>query len=113
VLPAWLTPDDLAFYAGEFERTGFRGGLNWYRCLDRNWELARPWHDVRIEQLALYVAGERDCVRTMAAAGVEHTRTHVPGLVEVIVLPGCGHWTQQERPDAVNDLLLAFLGDLP
>jgi pimeloyl-ACP methyl ester carboxylesterase len=112
-LPAWLTAEDLAVYVGEFERSGFRGGLNWYRCLDRNWELGRPWADLRIEQPALFIAGERDCVLTMVAAGVEHTRANVPGLVDVVILPGCGHWTQQERPQDVNDRLLKFLDGLP
>jgi pimeloyl-ACP methyl ester carboxylesterase len=111
-LPVWLTAEDLAVYVGEFERSGFRGGLNWYRCLDRNWELARAWDDVHIGQPALFIAGERDCVLTMVAAGVEHTRANVPGLVDIVILPGCGHWTQQERPQHVNDLLLKFLHGL-
>ncbi|MFM8792054.1 MAG: alpha/beta hydrolase, partial [Solirubrobacterales bacterium] len=58
-LPAWVTEADVDFYAGEFERTGFRGGLQWYRCADLSWELTAAWNDARIRQPALFVAGER------------------------------------------------------
>ncbi|MCZ7535796.1 MAG: alpha/beta hydrolase [Acidimicrobiia bacterium] len=113
VLPTWLTDADLAFYAGEFERTGFRGGLSWYRCADRTWELSRAWADARVHQPALFVAGERDAVLAMTAGQVEAMQETVPGLRRSVMLPGCGHWTQQERPDEVNAAILAFLADLP
>ena len=111
--PAWLTDEDLAFYAGEFERTGFRGGLSWYRCADLTWELGRAWNDVRVHQPALFVAGERDAVLAMTSDAVAAMPTVVPGLRRSLILPGCGHWTQQERPDEVNEALLTFLADLP
>ena len=112
-LPAWFTTEDLTYYAGEFSRTGFRGPLNWYRCLGRNWELGRAFGDRRVEQPALYVAGDRDAVLTMAKAGVDNLRANVPGLVDAVVVPDCGHWTQQEQPAAVNEALLTFLAGLP
>ena len=111
-LPAWLTADDLAFYAGEFGRTGFRGGLNWYRCADLSWELTAAWADVRIAQPALFVAGDRDGVVAMNPGAVDAMKQSVPGLRDAILLPGCGHWTQQERPHEVNEALLAFLRGL-
>ena len=43
-LPPWLTEQDIDVFAAEYARTGFRGGLNWYRNIDRNWELTAPWH---------------------------------------------------------------------
>ena len=61
-LPSWLTEADVDFYAGEFGRTGFRGGLNWYRNIDRNWELMAPFAGSRVQVPALYVAGDRDLV---------------------------------------------------
>jgi pimeloyl-ACP methyl ester carboxylesterase len=64
-LPAWLTEQDVAFFAHEFERTGFRGGLNWYRNIDRNWELTRFLNGVKLRQPALFVAGEHDSVVAM------------------------------------------------
>ena len=112
VRPSWLTEEDLAFYVGEFERTGFRGGLNWYRCGQRTWELGRAWADARVEQPALFITGDRDCLLGMMPNGVELVRSTVPGLVDAVVLPGCGHWTQQERPEEVNAALLSFLDRL-
>lgn len=111
-LPAWLSADDLAFYAGEFQRTGFRGGLNWYRCADASWELTAAWADVRITQPALFIAGDRDGVIAMMPGAVDTMKAGVPGLRDAVILPGCGHWTQQERPREVNEALLGFLRGL-
>jgi pimeloyl-ACP methyl ester carboxylesterase len=110
-LPEWLTEADLAFYAGEFERTGFSGGLNWYRNIDRNWELLAPWARAQVQVPALYVAGERDLVLAFPGAKemVENLKTFVPQLRRTIILPGCGHWTQQERPREVNTAMIEFL----
>jgi pimeloyl-ACP methyl ester carboxylesterase len=110
-LPAWLTEADLGFYAGEFARTGFRGGLNWYRNIDRNWTLLAPWAGATVSVPALYVAGDRDLV--LAFRGMDQLLPALPKLVpqltKTVILPGCGHWTQQERPDEVNAALLEFL----
>ena len=109
VLPGWLTDADVDFYAGEFHRTGFRGGLNWYRNLDRTWELLAPWAGATIRVPALFVAGDRDLVLTMAKTALDRMPETVPTLRKSVILPGCGHWTQQERPAEVNALLLEFL----
>jgi pimeloyl-ACP methyl ester carboxylesterase len=113
-LPAWLTEADVNVYAGEFARTGFRGGLNWYRNIDRNWELLAPFAGARIPVPALYVAGDRDLV--VAFRGMDqllpNLRTFVPNLRRTLMLPGCGHWTQQERPAEVNAAILEFLKSL-
>src|ERR1700732_4473928 len=61
-LPAWLTEADVDFFAGEFSRAGFRGGLNWYRNIDRSWELLAPFAGARVSVPALYVAGDLDPV---------------------------------------------------
>ena len=113
-LPGWLTETDLDFYVGEFNRTGFRGGLNWYRNIDRNWELLAPFAGAKVAVPALYVVGERDLVLTFPGAKelAANLRTFVPRLQETIMLPGCGHWTQQERPDAVNAAMIGFLRGL-
>jgi len=110
-LPAWLTEADVGFYAGEFTRAGFRGGLNWYRNIDRNWELAAAWAGAKVTPPALYIAGERDLV--LGFRGMDKLlpglRQFVPNLTQTIILPGCGHWTQQERPSEVNAAMLGFL----
>ena len=111
-LPAWLTEADLGYFTGEFERTGFRGGLNRYRNMDRDWEELPQLADARIDQPALFIAGDRDGVIAMMPTGIETMKQHVPNLRGVVILPGAGHWTQQERPDAVNEALIAFLKGL-
>jgi pimeloyl-ACP methyl ester carboxylesterase len=114
-LPSWLKETDIDFYAAEFERTGFRGGLNWYRNIDRNWELLAAFRGAKVTVPALYMAGDQDLV--VRVQGIEKVlsilKDMVPELRKSIVLPGCGHWTQQERPHEVNVALLEFLKTLP
>src|SRR5207249_10747047 len=109
-LPPWLTAADIEFYAAEFGRTGFRGGLNWYRNIDRNWELLAPFAGASVTVPALYVAGDRDLV--VAFRGMDQLIPNlgkfVPQLRRTIILPGCGHWTQQERPQEVNRAMVQF-----
>jgi pimeloyl-ACP methyl ester carboxylesterase len=113
-LPAWLTEADLDFYAGEFSRTGFRGGLNWYRNIDRNWELTAPFAGKTVDLPALYVAGDRDLVVKFPGMDqlLPNLTRFVPKLRQTIMLPGCGHWTQQERPAEVNTAMIDFLKSL-
>ncbi|MGH7822782.1 MAG: alpha/beta fold hydrolase, partial [Candidatus Binatia bacterium] len=106
-LPAWLGEGDLDYFTGEFRRTGFRGGLNWYRNFDRNWRLTPDLADRKVEQPALFIAGDRDGVLAMIPP--EPMREAVPNLRDLLLLPGCGHWTQQERPAEVNAALTRFL----
>jgi len=109
-LPAWLGQTDIDAYAREFARTGFRGGLNWYRNIDRNWELTAPYQGARVEQPALFLAGTREPVLEAPGgeAALEDMAKQVPDL-QVVRIEGAGHWLQQERPEQVNDALLSFL----
>jgi len=113
-LPTWLTEADIDFFSAEFERTGFTGGLNWYRAIDLSWELTAPWTGAPITVPALYVTGDRDLVYAFPAMRdlIPVLSTFIPNLRETIILPGCGHWTQQERPDDVNEALIKFLAGL-
>ena len=112
-LPPWLTDEDVDVYASQFRRTGFRGGLNWYRNLDRTWELMAPWHHAQIRVPALFIAGDRDpVIGMMMRASLDALEQTVPALWKKVLLPGCGHWTQQERPAEVNAELIAFLRSL-
>jgi pimeloyl-ACP methyl ester carboxylesterase len=109
-LPAWLTREDLDYYVTEFTRTGFTGGLNWYRNISRNWEITADIADKKVEMPAFFLAGEQDIV----AAFMPDTQMDawVPDLRAKIKLPGAGHWIQQERADEVNAALLAFLASV-
>ncbi|HYC65042.1 MAG TPA: alpha/beta hydrolase [Reyranellaceae bacterium] len=113
-LPPWLTEADLDYYAGEFGRTGFRGGLNWYRNLKRNWELGGPWRGQPIRQPSLFIAGSKDGVLRFPAAQsqLDAFPKTLPGLRGSHIIPGAGHWVQQERPKEVNEALIAFLKGL-
>jgi pimeloyl-ACP methyl ester carboxylesterase len=108
--PPWLSEGELDVYVEAFERTGFTGGLNWYRNIDRNWELTEAFAERRVEQPALFLTGERDPVRRFMPA--EAMRGWVTDLRRAVVVPGAGHWVQQEEPEAVNAALLEFLGGL-
>jgi pimeloyl-ACP methyl ester carboxylesterase len=113
-LPAWITEADVDFYAAEFARSGFRGGLNWYRNIDRNWELLAPFSGARVSVPALYIAGDRDVVLAFAEVKevIANLSEFVPQLHTTVILPGCGHWTQQERAAEVNAAMIDFLGRL-
>ena len=107
-LPPFMTDEDVAVYVGEYERTGFRGGLNWYRNIDRNWELTRQFDDRRVDLPALFMAGTRDSAIQWMSPDVMNGR--VTDL-RVQLIEGAGHWLQQERPDEVNRALLGLLRD--
>jgi pimeloyl-ACP methyl ester carboxylesterase len=108
---AWLTDEDLDFYVGEFERSGFRGPLNYYRNHDLTWELTEGAPS-SIEQPAMFVAGSRDGVILMAAEALQKLPQRVPNLVINELIDDIGHWTQQEAPEPVNDAILRFLATL-
>jgi pimeloyl-ACP methyl ester carboxylesterase len=113
--PSWLGEAELDFYTTEYTRTGFAGGLNWYRNIDRNWELLAPYAGAKIAVPALYVAGEEDLVLAFPGSDRVLARLpdHVPRLQGPVLLPGCGHWTQQERPAEVSDAMIGFIRGLP
>ena len=114
ILPAWLSEADLDVYAAQFERSGFRGGLNWYRNIDRNWELLSPYAGACVRVPALYIAGDRDLVVSFPRMQqvIADLSKYVPQLRRTLMLAGCGHWTQQERPDEVNAAMIDFLREL-
>ena len=108
--PAWLSEEDVAVYVDAYTRTGFTGGLNLYRNIDRNWAFLAAYDDRRIEQPALFITGSRDPVRQFMPH--QAMDGHVLDLRDVVVVEGAGHWVQQERPDEVNAALLAWLEGL-
>lgn len=111
-LPPWLGDADLDQFAREFERTGFRGGLNWYRNADRSWELTAFLRGAVVRQPSLFVAGAEDLGVAILRQGWEQLESAMPGLRRKVLLPDAGHWVQQERPDEVSALLVEFLRGL-
>ena len=111
-LPSWLSADDLAFYVGELRRSGFRGGLNWYRNINAFPTHLAPFVGATIDQPALYIGGELDMIAGNTPEAIAALPAAVPGLRDLQLLPGAGHWLQQERPAEVNAALVAFLDGL-
>uniref|UniRef100_A0A0E0GVX7 soluble epoxide hydrolase n=1 Tax=Oryza nivara TaxID=4536 RepID=A0A0E0GVX7_ORYNI len=112
-LPAWLTEEDIDYFAAAFERTGFTGGINYYRNMDRNWEMAAPWADAKVQVPTKFIVGDGDL--TYHYAGIQDylhkggLKAEVPLLEDVVVIPGAGHFIQQERAEEVSDLIYNFI----
>src|SRR5215472_45736 len=105
----FLTGDDFEVFVRAFQRTGFRGGLNWYRCMDRSWEESAGLEHL-VKQPALMITAEHDPVlRPSLCDGMQ---AFVPNLRKVVLVNGAGHWTQQEKPAEVNTALLEFIAGL-
>ena len=112
--PAWLTDADIDYFTTEFERSGFRGPINRYRNHDRDFAWLQAFKDRKIEQPSLFIGGERDLVLSMFGRVdfVPIMRQVMTDLRGADILPGCGHWTQQEQPDEVNARLIPWLKSL-
>jgi len=110
-LPQWLTQEDFNVFVQSFQQSGFRGGLNYYRNLDRNWELQGAFNDVLIKVPALYMVGEHDTGLSMP--GMQQMIDEMPKLVPQLyashVIPNAGHWLQQEAPEQINQNIIQFL----
>ena len=98
------------FTARSFRRSGFRGALNYYRNIDRNWEITGAMAGLQVTVPALYIAGDRDFVVVFPGTDqlLANMKAFVPGLRKIQMLPGCGHWTQQERPNEVSAALVGI-----
>ena len=109
-LPSWISAEELDHYIAEFTRTGFTGGLNWYRNLDRNWEIMANPAAPTIGMPALFVAGTDDPV--LGFTRRDRAAEVVSGPYREVLINGAGHWLQQERPNEVNQVLVDFLDSL-
>jgi len=109
---AWLTEDDFDFYLGEFERTGLTGGFNRYRNIERDWTELAPWRHAPITVPSLFIGGDKDGPTRWGRAAIDRFDHTLPKLTRSEILTDCGHWTQQERPDEVDELLLEFVAGL-
>lgn len=110
--PAWMSEDEFGVYLGEFARTGLTGGLNRYRNADRDWHDLAAWHLAPIRQPALFLGGEKDGPTRWGGAAIERFNLNLPNLHKSVVIPGSGHWVQQEAAETVNAELLEFLAAL-
>ncbi len=109
-LPAWLSQEELDHYIAEFDRTGFTGGINWYRNFDRNWETTPQLEGAKASVPTLFIGGSLDPVLIMSPPTVAHD--YVTDHRGDVLVEGSGHWVQQEDPDAVNAALIDFIDQL-
>ncbi|WP_240766729.1 alpha/beta fold hydrolase [Paraburkholderia flava] len=111
---SWLDDADFDAFVHAFKASGFRGGLSYYRNLDRNWDLQAALSGRLVETPALYLAGERDPGLAMPGMRdiIDAMPSLVPQLRDSVIVPRAGHWLQQEAPDRVNDALIGFLRSL-
>ncbi|HWC36755.1 MAG TPA: alpha/beta hydrolase [Mycobacteriales bacterium] len=111
-LPGWLTEADLDFYTEQFEYSGFRGPLNRYRNVDRDWVDLRAWTGAPIRQPSLFIGGEKDGPVIWGQNAIKRFPESLPGLRGSHILDNCGHWVQQEKSEEVNRLLVEWLNGL-
>jgi pimeloyl-ACP methyl ester carboxylesterase len=108
----WLDAAELDVYAAEFAHSGFFGPVSWYRNFDRNFEIVGGLGPDRISMPSYFITGDVDVVRMMDPTGPERMRASLPDYRGETIIPGAGHWVQQETPQAFNDSLLGFLRTL-
>ncbi|KAI0512286.1 hypothetical protein KFK09_012925 [Dendrobium nobile] len=113
ILPSWLSEDDVHYYASKFTKTGFTGAINYYRNIDKNWELSAPWEEVQIKVPTKFIVGDIDLA--YRCGGMEDYihkggfRRDVPLLEEVVVMEGVGHFINQERPEEISNYVYEFI----
>uniref|UniRef100_A0A7N0SVI6 soluble epoxide hydrolase n=1 Tax=Kalanchoe fedtschenkoi TaxID=63787 RepID=A0A7N0SVI6_KALFE len=112
-LPSWLSEEDVKYYASKFDKSGFTGGLNYYRCLDLSWELTGPWHGQQIQVPVKFIIGDQDITYHIPGAKEyihgEGFKRDVPYLEEVVVMEGVAHFLTQEKPDEISSHIYNFI----
>jgi pimeloyl-ACP methyl ester carboxylesterase len=111
-LPSWLTEDDVRVYGDAFAASGFFGPVSWYRNLDANYEVLKDLPASLVAMPSYFIAGALDGVLLMDPTGVDRMRAVLPAYRGETLIPGAGHWVQQERPEEFNAALLDFLASL-
>ncbi|KAL4378049.1 hypothetical protein GQ457_02G002470 [Hibiscus cannabinus] len=112
-LPSWISEQDIHYFANKFNRTGFTGGLNYYRAMDRNWELTAPWTGLQIKVPVKFIVGDLDI--TYHIPGVKEYihgggfKKDVPFLQEVVVMEGVAHFINQEKPEEISMHIYDFI----
>jgi pimeloyl-ACP methyl ester carboxylesterase len=108
-LPAWAEPDYVAFNIAEFQRTGFHGGLNYYRAFEPYFLLSGAFKGAKITQPSFFMAGKSDGLNELYGLSETQLRSGLPGLVGHVELDHVGHWMQHEASGEVSAQILQFL----
>ncbi|KAK1277693.1 hypothetical protein QJS04_geneDACA007210 [Acorus gramineus] len=112
-LPTWLSEEDIAYFASKFDKSGFTGGLNYYRAMDLNWELMAPWTRVQIKVPVKFIIGDQDLTyNSFGAKDYIHGgafKENVPFLQDVVVMEGVGHFINQEKAPEITEHIFEFI----
>lgn len=112
-MPRWLSPSELDYYVSQFSKSGFHGPLHRYRNHHRDWQYLNSFDNYVIRPPSLFIGGERDLALKMFAGDIVASMSPLMAdLRGCHMLAGCGHWTQQERPQEVAELLVDWLAGL-
>ncbi|KAL4570342.1 hypothetical protein LXL04_025994 [Taraxacum kok-saghyz] len=112
IVPSWMSKEDLEYYTSKFEKTGFTGGLNYYRAINLNWELIGPWTEAKVTVPVKFIVGDLDPIYN--SIGVKEYiekggfKKDVPLLEDVIILKGVGHFLHEEKPEEINKNIHQF-----
>jgi pimeloyl-ACP methyl ester carboxylesterase len=108
-LPAWAAPDYVNHNIAEFQRTGFHGGLNYYRAAEDFFHLSAAFKGAKITQPSFFIWGKADGLRELYPLTLSQMRAGLPGLLGGLELDDVGHWVQHEAAAVVSEQLVQFL----
>jgi pimeloyl-ACP methyl ester carboxylesterase len=108
-LPSWAEPDYVSHNVAEFKRTGFHGGLNYYRAAEHYFSLSAAFKGAKISQPSFFIWGRADGLKELYPLTMDQMRAGLPGLVGALELDHVGHWVQHEASAEVSDQLVKFL----
>jgi pimeloyl-ACP methyl ester carboxylesterase len=111
-LPSWINPEDMAYTINEFKRTGFHGGLNYYRAIAPGFRLAAAYKGAVVHQPSYFVTGSAEAMKELGIINQEYVARYLPGLKGYLEIESAGHWPQHEAPERLNAAILDFLNGL-
>ncbi|EMS55414.1 Epoxide hydrolase 2 [Triticum urartu] len=112
-LPSWITEEDIKYYTTEFDKSGFTGGLNYYRALNKTWDLTSPWTGAEIKVPTKFIVGDLDLTYNTADAqnfiNKGGFKKFVPLLDDVVIMKDVAHFINEEKPKEISAHIISFI----